>query len=233
MRVICFDLDDTLCKEIDYLKSAYREIAGYAAEHCHGCSVPVTVLAHKAYEAMLAAYHEGQNAFEELNKFLGLDLPVADYLYIYRNHKPKIALTEDVVQTLNALKAEGVRIGLITDGRSVQQRNKIEALGLGRWMEDADIVVSEEFGSEKPALANYEYFMKRYPHCQSFIYVGDNVKKDFVAPNRLGWETIGLMDDGRNIHEQIVSGIESERLPKKWMLKMSELKVLLKVGSII
>ena len=25
--VICFDLDDTLYKEIDYLKSAYKEIA--------------------------------------------------------------------------------------------------------------------------------------------------------------------------------------------------------------
>ena len=169
MRVICFDLDDTLCKEIDYLKSAYREIAEYAAEHCRGCSDPVSVLAHKAYDVMLAAYQEGQNAFDVLNSFLGLDLPIADYLYIYRNHKPKIALCEDVVRTLDALKAEGVRIGLITDGRSVQQRNKIEALGLGRWMEDADIVVSEEFGSEKPALANYEYFMKRYPHCQSFI----------------------------------------------------------------
>ncbi|MDY5767935.1 MAG: hypothetical protein SPK03_06115, partial [Alloprevotella sp.] len=35
------------------------------------------------------------------------------------------------------------------------------------------------------------------------------------------------------IHKQTVLGIESERLPKKWMLKMSELKALLKVGSII
>lgn len=233
MKVICFDLDDTLYKEIDYLMSAYREVAEYAAGQCTGCSDSVYFLAIKAYNRMLDAYHQGLNAFEELNKFLGLELPVSDYLYIYRHHKPKIALSEDVVQTLDALKAEGVHIGLITDGRSIQQRNKIEALGLGRWIENADIVISEEFGSEKPALANYEYFMKRYPHCQSFIYVGDNVKKDFIAPNRLGWETIGLMDDGRNIHGQIVSGIESERLPKKWMLKMSELKVLLKVGSII
>ena len=171
MRVICFDLDDTLYKEIDYLKSAYREIAEYAAGHCHGCSDPVTVLAHKAYEAMLAAHHEGQNAFEELNKFLGVDLPIADYLYIYRNHKPKIALSGDVLRTLDALKAGGIRIGLITDGRSVQQRNKIEALGLGRWIEYADIVISEEFGSEKPAWANYEYFMKRYPECQDLSLI--------------------------------------------------------------
>ena len=222
-RVICFDLDDTLCKEIDCLKSAFREIAEYSAEHCHGCSVPVAVLAHKAYDVMIAAYQEGQNAFDVLNSFLGLDLPIADYLYIYRNHKPKIALCEDVVWTLDALKAEGVRIGLITDGRSVQQRNKIEALGLGRWIEYADIVVSEEFGSEKPALANYEYFMKRYPECHDFTYVGDNPRKDFIAPNSLGWMTICLKDDGRNIHRQEFSTVKEEAMAKRRIETLLEL----------
>lgn len=222
-RVICFDLDDTLCKEIDCLKSAFREIAEYSAEHCHGCSVPVAVLAHKAYDVMIAAYQEGQNAFDVLNSFLGLDLPIADYLYIYRNHKPKIALCEDVDRTLDALKAEGVRIGLITDGRSVQQRNKIKALGLGRWIENADIVVSEEFGSEKPELANYEYFMKRYPECHDFTYVGDNPRKDFIAPNSLGWMTICLKDDGRNIHRQEFSTVKEEAMAKRRIETLLEL----------
>lgn len=224
MRLICFDLDDTLYKEIDYLKSAYREIAEYAAGHCLGVVSPVTVLAHKAYEVMLAAYHEGLNAFEELNKFLGLDLPIGDYLYIYRNHKPKIALTEDVVQTMDALKAEGVRIGLITDGRSVQQRNKIVSLGLGRWIDEKDIVISEEFGSEKPALANYEYFTKHYPECHDFTYVGDNPRKDFIAPNALGWKTICLKDDGRNIHRQEVEGLEEGMMPMLWIDKVTMLR---------
>ncbi len=219
-RVVCFDLDDTLCKEIDYLKSAYREIAEYAAGHCHGCSDPVLVVAHKAYMEMLAAYHEGLNAFEELNKFLGLELPVSDYLYIYRNHKPKIALSDDVVRMLDSLKEQSVRIGLITDGRSVQQHNKIEALGLRRWIDDADIVVSEEFGSEKPALANYEYFMKRYPECHDFTYIGDNSGKDFIAPNTLGWMTICLKDDGRNIHRQEVGNKDDMMMPKRWIERL-------------
>ena len=223
MRVVCFDLDDTLYKEIDYLKSAYREIAGYAAEHCHGCSAPVSVLAHKAYEVMLAAYREGGDAFEALNKFLGLNLPASDYLYIYRNHKPKIALSEDVVRMLDTLKVKGVRIGLITDGRSVQQRNKIEALGLSRWIDDEDMVISEEFGSEKPALANYEYFMKRYPECQDFTYVGDNPRKDFIAPNALGWLTICLMDDGRNIHRQDFASTPALALPEKTIESLKDL----------
>ena len=217
MKVICFDLDDTLYKEIDYLKSAYREIAQYAAEQCTGCSDSVNILAIKAYNRMLDAYREGLNAFEELNLFLGLELPISDYLYIYRHHKPKIALPEDAVRTLDALKAEGVRIGLITDGRSVQQRNKIEALGLGKWIEKEDIVISEEFGSEKPNVANYEYFMRRYPECHDFTYVGDNLKKDFIAPNALGWHTICLKDDGRNIHRQEVDDIEEGMMPKRWI----------------
>ena len=224
MRVICFDLDDILYKEIDYLKSAYREIAGYAAEHCHGCSAPVSVLAHKAYEVMLAAYREGDNAFEALNRFLGLNLPASDYLYIYRNHKPKIALSEDVVRMLDTLKVKGVRMGLITDGRSVQQRNKIEALGLSRWMDDEDMVISEEFGSEKPALANYTYFMERYPECHDFTYVGDNLKKDFIAPNALGWLTVCLKDDGRNIHKQDFMYLAEEAVPKRLIGNLMEIR---------
>ena len=202
MKVVCFDLDDTLYKEIDYLKSAYREIAAYAAEYCHGCSDTPMILAAKAYNAMLAAYQKGENAFECLNSFLGIDLPISEYLQIYRNHKPRISLSADVEQTLDTLKADGCIIGLITDGRSVQQRNKIEALGLSRWIANEDKVISEEFGSEKPSPANYEYFMKRYPECSDFTYVGDNPKKDFIAPNALGWTTICLLDDGRNVQKQ-------------------------------
>lgn len=223
MRVICFDLDDTLYKEIDYLKSAYSEIAEYAAGQCTGCSDSVNILTIKAYNRMLDAYRKGLNAFEDLNRFLGLELPISDYLYIYRNHKPKIVSSADVVQTLDELQAEGVRLGLITDGRSVQQRNKIEALGLGRWIDEKDMVISEEFGSEKPALANYEYFMNRYPECYDFTFVGDNLKKDFVAPNALGWMTVCLKDDGRNIHRQRVDDIKEGMMPKRWIKTLLEL----------
>ena len=223
MKVICFDLDDTLYKEIDYLKSAYMEIAEFAAGQCTGCSDSVKILTIKAYNRMLDAYREGLNAFEDLNRFLGLEQPLRDYLYIYRHHKPKIAMSEDVVKTLDSWNAEGSRLGLITDGRSVQQRNKIEALGLGRWIENEDVVISEEFGSKKPALANYEYFMKRYPEYHDFTYVGDNPRKDFIAPNSLGWMTICLKDDGRNIHRQDFVSSPAQALPKKTIESLKDL----------
>ena len=214
MKVVCFDLDDTLYKEIDYLKSAYREIASYAADYCRGCSDSPIILSVKAYEAMLLAYKEGQNAFERLNAFLGINLPISQYLQIYRMHKPNIRLSKSAVSALNSLKSPECIIGLITDGRSVQQRNKVEALGLNRWIIDEDFLISEEFGSEKPTSANYEYFMKRYPESDEFMYVGDNLKKDFIAPNALGWQTVCLKDDGMNIHKQDFTSVSTKAMPK-------------------
>lgn len=224
MRVVCFDLDDTLYKEIDYLKSAYREISNYAAEHCDGCSDSPMILAAKAYDEMITTYNNGGNAFECLNRFLGLNLPIGEYLQIYRNHKPNISLSEDTVHVFDMLQANGYIIGLITDGRSVQQRNKIEALGLNRWIANENIVISEEFGSEKPSPTNYEFFMKRYPECKDFTYVGDNLQKDFIAPNALGWTTVCLLDDGRNVHKQDFSLIPLENMPTRTINVLKELK---------
>ena len=220
---ICFDLADTVSKEIDYLKSAYREIARYAAAPCKECSDSEIVLAQKAYTAMLEAYHRGGNAFEVLNAFLGVQNPASDYLSIYRNHRPEIALSEETAKVLAELKAEGCKLGLITDGRSVQQRSKIEALALGRYFDEEDIVISEEFGSEKPSLANYECFMKRYPEATEFVYVGDNPKTDFVGANALGWMTVCLLDEGRNIHKQDFAAVAAAAQPKHKIKTLSEL----------
>lgn len=78
-------------------------------------------------------------------------------------------------------------------------------------MDMSNIIVAEEFGSEKPAERNYLYFSKKYPDTR-YVYVGDNPEKDFLAPNRLGWETICLLDNGENIHRQDFS-LSVEYLP--------------------
>jgi putative hydrolase of the HAD superfamily len=97
------------------------------------------------------------------------------------------------------LSASAARLGILTDGRSTTQRNKIKALGLDLWI--SEVVISEEFGSHKPDPRNYQYFEKVFPGGE-YIYVGDNLCKDFVAPNSMGWKTVVLLDRGKNIHKQ-------------------------------
>ncbi len=195
MKVICFDLDDTLYKEIYYLKSAYREIALKVAQGDR-------MLASDLLAQMVNTFRNRGNAFKRLNQLIGLKTPVEEYLAMYRTHRPDIHLEEDVVATLDALKAADCTLALITDGRSVQQRNKIAALGLNRWIADEDIVISEEIGSEKPDEANFRCIMERHPEADRFVYIGDNPTKDFIAPNRLGWTTVCLLNNGENIHLQ-------------------------------
>ena len=196
--VICFDLDDTLYKEIDFVKSAYGEIAE-TIEHS------------EAVQQMMDWYYEGKNVFEELITKYELICTKDDLLARYRNHFPKISLEPGVKEFLDELKDSGAKVGLITDGRSFSQRNKISALGL-RGFFDIE-VISEEIGSEKPNLRNYQIVMERFPERKVFEYVGDNPKKDFIAPNQLRWRTYCLKNDGRNIHKQEFS-LEKEYLPQ-------------------
>ena len=205
--VVCFDLDDTLYKEIDFVKSAYGEIAEKVGHP-------------EAAQQMLDWYYEKKNAFAELINVYGLNISIGECLQIYRNHYPNITLDDGVKEFLNELKLNGAKLGLITDGRSVSQRNKIKALGLEGTFDK--VIISEEFGSEKPDLRNYLAVMDEFPERKNFIYVGDNPAKDFIAPNKLGWDTYCLKQDKRNIHEQVFSG-PKENMPHHVVAKIQEI----------
>lgn len=191
IKALVLDLDDTLYAEINYLQSAYYFIAAQ-----------LSTQPKKLTAKMLAQYHAGENVFENISKTYQVDK--SNLLDWYRFHKPDIALFQDVAETLNYLAPE-YKYAVITDGRSETQRNKLQALGIIDLL--SSIVISEEIGSEKPSTANYEKVMNDL-QCKQYIYVGDNLKKDFVTAKRLGWTTICLKDQGQNIHQQDFSVAE-------------------------
>lgn len=185
IKALVLDLDDTLYAEINYLQSAYHFIASQISTQPQQLSAK-----------MLEEYHAGENVFENLSKLYQLDKVIL--LDWYRFHKPNITLFQDVAETLNHFSTK-YKYAVITDGRSKTQRNKLQALGIIDLL--SSIVISEEIGSEKPSMANYEKVMNDL-QCEQYIYVGDNLKKDFVTAKRLGWITICLKDQGQNIHKQ-------------------------------
>ena len=65
--------------------------------------------------------------------------------------------------------------------------------------------------------------MKKYPDAD-FYYVGDNPKKDFIAPNVLGWETICLLDSGCNIRPQEFLSVSTAALPRCKIKSLIELQ---------
>ncbi len=222
-KVVIFDLDDTLYYEINYLKSAYREIAILLFNVQRIGSTEEDI-----FNEMLSIYKKGRNVFDEILTVYNIkNYKVSDLIKYYRNHQPNISLTCEVENVLTFLKESDVGMGLITDGRSVQQRAKIKALGLDKYL--SHIVISGEFGSEKPNIENYKSCMKFFGDKENdFFYVGDNVKKDFFSPKLLGWKSVCLKDKGCNIHPQNIK-VENEYKPDFEIFSLNELKSIIQL----
>ena len=111
-------------------------------------------------------------------------------LKVYRSHKPDIHLYSGVAEMIEELKAEGIKVGIITDGRPEGQRNKLEALGL----EVDDVIITDELGGtqfRKPCDIAFRIMMTRWRlNPADIVYVGDNPTKDFQAPQQLGMRSI-------------------------------------------
>lgn len=180
MALVAFDLDDTLFPEIEFVRSAYRAIASRYGLH----------LLH----AMLAA-PTPRDAFDSTG------LPADVVLGLYRSHRPDIRLPWQSLHTLALLHNSGHHTAIVTDGRAVTQQNKIDALGLGRFVAPEDVFISESFGHLKTDGEAFRALMLRYPG-EAYVYVGDNPDKDFKVPRELGWRTVCLLDAGQNIHPQ-------------------------------
>lgn len=210
--VIVFDLDDTLYKEVIFVESGFRAIALHLGNPSYA-------------DEMMSLWRDGQNAFEQIIGNHSLSTSVEELLTGYRTHVPTIELETSTAATLDALTASGKILGIITDGRSLTQRNKINALGLSHWIGDDNIIISEEFGSSKPDIKNYQFFMSKYPG-KTYTYIGDNIAKDFVAPKSLGWQTICVKDNGLNIHAQDF-GLGEEFMPEITLMNILEIRDLI------
>ena len=90
MKMVVFDLDDTLYKEVDYVYSGYRAVAAKVATD-YGVDGPT------AYRWMADAFGRGENPFDALEAGLGLTLPVAELVELYRTHKPDLHLGGDTL----------------------------------------------------------------------------------------------------------------------------------------
>ena len=217
-RIVVFDLDDTLFKEIDFLKSAFHDISEIITKN-NGISQDIV------YNDLMKFYGNKENALECVIKKYDLKCSLEYLLNFYRTHMPRLIFSKSNTILLNELKLRGIKLCVLTDGRIIQQQNKIKALGISSYF--SEIIISEEFGSEKPNIKNYKHFENKFGRGH-YYYIGDNIKKDFISPNSLNWTTICLLDNGCNIHKQNFN-VPQEYLPTHRVLDLIEVKEVLKL----
>ncbi len=223
ITVVAFDLDDTLYDEIGYCRSGFAAVAEFLANTQD--APPSSSIFAALWEQFSAGNHTRtfNAALDELA--IGYDdKRVLELVKVYRNHVPKITLPEDSRGVLVELRKK-YTLALLTDGFLPAQRLKVRALGIEDYFQS--IVYTEELGRVfwKPSPVGFERIMQDLnARPENIVYIADNEKKDFIAPNRLGLSTVQLIRPAR-IH---VSGShESDAAAQHITHEMSQLPAII------
>ena len=209
--VIVFDLDDTIYNESDYVVSGIRFV----------CEKVKEIYGVNCYPEIQKAVKENPN-IDWIGLIIDkLNLPEKtkeSLLWIYRLHEPDIHLSEACKSSLDRIQKLSSACVLLTDGRSITQRLKIQALGLSAM----PLFISEEFGSEKPSPDRFVAIQNIYT-AKHYVYIADNVQKDFKACNQLNWVSICMRGKRKNIHSQSILGLSNIYHPNFWVENWEEL----------
>ncbi len=188
-HVFVFDLDDTLYEEKNFVTSGFKAVVSHLHRH-YNLSIKTK---NKININLLQQYYKENSSkvFNQLSDQWG-PFPVNELINIYRYHVPEISLAKDAEEILIYLKGR-VSLAMITDGFKEQQANKIKALGLDNFFSLKNIIINETPQLKKPSKKCFLEVEAMFPD-KNYIYIGDNINKDFITPNKLGWDTFCIKE---------------------------------------
>ena len=190
LQAILFDLDQTLHDRVASLpRFARDQYARLGAEPTRADEFVARFVAldaggkvwkDRVYEQLVAEFPlPGSPAVAKL---------VADYLANYPHHA---LLMPGAATVLPQLREAGLKIGLVTNGRSDLQRAVIAALGLAPWL-DA-IIISEEVGCRKPEARIFHLALAKLGSvAAATLMVGDNYEADVAGAAAAGLWAVQL-----------------------------------------
>jgi len=187
VRVIVFDLDDTLFPERQYVQSGFRAVSAYLREK--------GLVGQDVFPAMWRRFNAGEHSeiFNRVLEEYGIapQKALIDSLVLaYRTHRPEISLYPDA-RTVLAYFYGRRQLALLSDGYMQTQTAKLETLGIKHCF--SAIVLTDQLGRDcwKPSPAGFKEIMQTLGSDPAgYVYIGDNPRKDFAAPRQLGWQSI-------------------------------------------
>lgn len=214
--MIFFDLDDTL---MDFKKAEYLGINAFYNQF-------FDKLKHSEEEfhsewgrigqIHFERYMSGELTFEQqkIARFIDLlsdsDLEVnqdnaINYFQIYVNHyEDNWQIFDDAIPCLELLKDS--RLGIITNGDSVQQRQKLKKIGIQDYFEV--VMVSGDIGISKP---HSDIFIKACELAQvnpsNCFFVGDNFEVDILGCEKVNMKGIWLNRNNDKRHTRTIKSL--------------------------
>ena len=207
---LVFDVDDTLYEQIVPFENAYKSLFDmdidmekfYLLSRYYS---DVKFEASRNGEMTMDEYHIYR--IQEAAKDLGVFLTAEQALSMqkeYKKNQQKLQMSNTTISILELAKENNVKLGIITNGPSEHQWAKIKALGIESWISRENIIVSGDYGINKPDVRIFEIMQEKLqlPNA-SLYYIGDSIENDIVGANNADWKGIWINRYKRKLPEDI------------------------------
>lgn len=201
MRVIIFDLDDTLYKELSFVYGGFRAAADFLSPWM-GAAPGKIFKELKRLEKI-----DRKKVFD---RFLGNEpYLIKKAVAIYRNHTPRLELFPEAKRCLERYRR--LPLYVVTDGNKVVQKKKFEALGLKKWIKKCLCTHAYGLHRKKPSPYCFEKICRlERVSPDEVVYVADNPKKDFIGIKALGFQTVRVLT-GPYRHLKVSKALDADR----------------------
>ena len=196
---LVFDVDDTLYEQIAPFENAYKSLFDMDID-----MEKFYILSRYYSDVKFEASRNGDMTMDEYHiyriqeaaKDLGVYLTGEQALSMQREYKKnqqKLQMSNITKSILELAKENNVKLGIITNGPSEHQWSKITALGVESWINRENIIVSGDYGINKPDDRIFEIMKEKLqlPN-DSLYYRGDSIENDVVGANNAGWKSIWI-----------------------------------------
>ncbi|QIK69228.1 HAD family hydrolase [Erysipelothrix sp. HDW6C] len=209
MKILFFDLDDTLYNqivpfqnamqtvalEVDDVDALYRLTRQYSDEVFH-----LSQDGHMTLES--TQRYRIQKALTHFNISYS-DAQADAFQAAYAYEQAHLCLDEDMEQLLIHLNAENYPIALITNGPSDHQSKKIAALNLERYFDPNCIFISGDIGYYKPDIHIFQHVNTvTGTKPEDCLMIGDSYHNDILGALNAGWNAIWL-NHRENTHDVV------------------------------
>jgi len=197
LQAVVFDLDDTLLDRRGSFDAFVRDQWNRFLPWLHAIDLDQYVQTLTEHDRN--GYGPRRGLFAGLTTRFGLPAVVADRLLTdYRTGFPRACrLFPDALSTLAAMRASGLKLGLITNGSFRMQSRKLECVALGGAFDT--VLISDAEGISKPDVRIFLRALERLevtPAAAAFV--GDHPEVDIAGARAAGMRGIWRRAPGRS-----------------------------------
>ncbi|WP_105136407.1 HAD family hydrolase [Streptococcus suis] len=198
MKALIFDVDDTLYDQIQPFERALERHIEVAREQIELLYLSFRRYADEVFEATATGKMSLKDSHIYRMKHaladFGYQVSDATALAIqidYDYFQGQIELSPVFPEIFSWCQAQGIAMGIITNGPYRHQLRKIRTMGLVNWFELEHVLISGQVGITKPNPAIFQLMEERLGMSgEDICYLGDSFENDVVGAKAANWKAI-------------------------------------------